>query len=996
MKKFFDLFISGAVIASALVACNKTEIEDVRPQNGETVLTFISEKPEFSDEAQTRTAWDANSKTIKWSRTDKIRVALKVGENWQNASGNATAESGKGPKLYESNQAGEDASIIDFKVPTYFKVTTEGDYKFYGIYPSSVTSTDASFNYMPSITVTLPTEQEPAAGTFDASGDIMISESTETYTSIPDEAIKLDWRRIVAHGDITLKKLPTFEEGEVIRSITLTAQEGADLTGEHYLMLTTGAFSGTKGVNYVTIKAKDDNLVKNADGNIEFWFTSLPFTATSLEAKITTNRYVYTKAYTGISKEFLVNTRNILGISMAKCTKEDAPAEQLIADGVYVISTTVGEDDLMMVANTTGTGNYQLPASKSETVEDGKTVVDPEAAWIISFDADNECYYIQNVDTETYLKGGQGSSDLTLVASGSKTMFYIEEEGSGYHIKTSGSSPRWIGYNYNGGNTPRFALYSNDSSFPGIVAISPAKVNAVPQLVIDDITLGNGAAVTTPVAITPSTKKFISSIAVNGVYSEPACVTAATWLSVTYSEGVLAYTAEANESGTARTAYVSVKGIGDAAQTDDVVFSVTQPKVVSYSNQWVLVTNVSELAIGDRIVIVNTSGTKALGTTQNGNNRNAVDVTIDSDDNNIINITSTTQQITLGQNNSHWTFNVGTGYLYAASSDNNYLRTQTTNDANGEWAITINASTYVASILAQGNNTRNQLKNNGNIFSCYASGQTDVKIYKYHEDPNAPALSVSPATTSEAPAAWEADNDDAKTFTITPTNGTWTFDASGVSSWANVSRDENVLTVTPKEKQAADANSGSITITLTPTTAGYSDVTETIYLSQAKYNGGGTASWVLVSDVSSLAAGDEIIIANEASTYALGPQASNNRTAKAITASDGVLTSIDDEVVVITLEGSLQNWMFKIATDTYLYANSSTSNQLKQTTATVAGDNGKWTIAISDGRATIHANGTNTRNYLRFNPNNNSPIFACYASTSTTGTLTAIYKKVTN
>ena len=211
-----------------------------------------------------------------------------------------------------------------------------------------------------------------------------------------------------------------------------------------------------------------------------------------------------------------------------------------------------------------------------------------------------------------------------------------------------------------------------------------------------------------------------------------------------------------------------------------------------------------------------------------------------------------------------------------------------------------------------------------------------------------------------------------------------------------MSRDENVLTVTPKEKQAADANSGSITITLTPTTAGYSDVTETIYLSQAKYNGGGTASWVLVSDVSSLAAGDEIIIANEASTYALGPQASNNRTAKAITASDGVLTSIDDEVVVITLEGSLQNWMFKIATDTYLYANSSTSNQLKQTTATVAGDNGKWTIAISDGRATIHANGTNTRNYLRFNPNNNSPIFACYASTSTTGTLTAIYKKVTN
>lgn len=827
--------MSSAVVASALVACNKTEIEAVPPQNKETVLTFISEKPEITDETQTRTAWDANSKTIKWSRTDKIRVALKVGENWQNATGDATAD--KGPKLYESNQAGSDASIIDFKVPTDFKVTTEGDYKFYGIYPSSVTTTDANFSHMPSIAVSLPTEQEPAAGTFDSSGDIMISESTETYTSIPEEAIKLDWQRIVAHGDITLKKLPTFEDGEVIRSITLTAQEGADLTGEHYLMLTTGAFSGTKGVNYVTIKAKDDNLVKNADGNIEFWFTSLPFTATSLEAKITTNKYVYTKAYTGISKEFLVNTRNILGISMAKCTKEDAPAEQLIAEGVYVISTTVGEDDLMMVANT-GSGNYQLSASKSTTVEGGKTVVAPEAAWIISFDAVNACYYIQNADTETYLNGDQGKSNLTLVASGSKTAFYIEDKGSGYHIKTSGSSPRWIGYNYNNGD-PRFALYSNDSSFPGIVAISPAKVNAVPQLVIDDITLGNGAAVTTPVAITPSTKKFISSIAVNGVYSEPACVTAATWLSVAYSEGVLAYTAEANETGTARTAYVSVKGIGDGSETDDVVFSVTQPKIVSYSNQWVLVTNVSDLSANDKVVIVNTGGTKALGTTQNNNNRNAVDVTLDSGDNNIVIINDNVQQLILGKSGDNWTFFTGSGYLYAASSSDNYLRTQTTNDANGEWSISLNAS-YQASIIAQGTNTHNQLKNNGTIFSCYASGQTAVKIYKYYEDPNAPSLSVSPATTESSPAEWEADNDDAKTFTVSATNGTWAItDASSVSGWATISTSGDVITVTPKVKQATEAHAGSLVITLTPSHEGYDAQTATIYLSQAKYSSGG-------------------------------------------------------------------------------------------------------------------------------------------------------------
>jgi hypothetical protein len=735
MKKFHYLLMSSAVVASALVACNKTEIEAVPPQNKETVLTFISEKPEITDETQTRTSWDADTKTIKWSRTDKIRVALKVGENWQNATGDATAD--KGPKLYESNQAGADASIIDFKVPTNFKVTTEGDYKFYGIYPSSVTPNDANFSYMPSIAVTLPTEQEPAAGTFDASGDIMISESTETYTSIPEEAIKLDWQRIVAHGDITLKKLPTFEDGEVIRSITLTAQEGADLTGEHYLMLTTGEFSGTKGVNYVTIKAKDDNLVKNADGNIKFWFTSLPFTATSLEAKITTNKYVYTKAYTGISKEFLVNTRNILGISMAKCTKETAPAEQLIQDGVYVIST----GDMMMVANPSD--KYQNAAALSTTLEEGKLRVEDEAAWRVVFDADNAVYNIQSVAYETYLGGlATSGADLKLVAASDKVNFTIEESGEGYHVV--GPNSRWIGYNSSA--TPaRFAMYNNDASQPGIITFSPAKYNDTPVLEIADINLGSASAVTEATAIIPTSKKFIARIVVNGVFSDQDCTTAATWLSVSYTGGALVYTAEANTSTTSeRKAYVSVKGVNEnGVETDDVVFIVTQPKLVSYSDKWVLVTSTSDLANGDKIVIVNKGGTLALSTTQNSNNRGAVAVSLDANDNKIVNISSDTQQITLGQANGNWTFAVNGGYLYAASSSSNHLKTQSENNANGQWKIVINNSTFEATITAQGSNTRNVIQNNGNIFACYGSAsQTAVKIYKYHADER-PAAPIS-------------------------------------------------------------------------------------------------------------------------------------------------------------------------------------------------------------------------------------------------------------
>lgn len=734
MKKNSFILLAIATL-SLVVACNKAVIEETPVDNLSTIeLSFNSEKPALLDESLTKTAWVEGEKTINWSKADKIRVAVKIGENWQNNEGNATPE--KGPKLYISNEAGSDAAVVDFKVSTSFSLSASGDYSFYGIYPSSVTGTDARYEYMPSITVTLPTEQTPDAGTFDPSADIMIAESAQEYQGIPsDRVISLNWSRLVAHGDITLKKLPAFAEGEIIRSITLTAQEGADLSGVHYLDLVTGEFSlpnGATAVNSITIKANGDNLVKNSDGNIEFWFASLPFTATSLTAVITTNMHVYTKSYPNISggKEFQKNARNILGISMSNCSVEDAPEEQLIADGVYVISS----GDKMMVANPDA--KYQISAALSTTIEDGKICVDNDAAWKLTFDATASVYYIQSIEYETYLGGLSNSgSELYLKPSSDKVGFTIEAVEDGYHIV--GTNSRWIGYNYNNGSD-RFAMYQNDSNYPGILTLTPAKIDETPVLSINNITLSSAAAVS-GATITPATAKNINRIVVNGVFNESACSSTANWISVSYTNDALVYTAEAN-NGDARTAYVSVKGLnGDGVETGNIVFSITQPKYVSYANQWVLVTDVTELAVSDKIVIVSTDGTKALGTTQNSNNRAAVNVSLDANDNNIVIITEDVQQITLGQTNSHWTLYTGTGYLYAASSSSNHLKTQTTNNANGEWTIDLNDSNE-ATIKAQGSNTRNIIKNNGTIFSCYESGQTAVKIYKFHSDgrPSAP------------------------------------------------------------------------------------------------------------------------------------------------------------------------------------------------------------------------------------------------------------------
>ena len=136
----------------------------------------------------------------------------------------------------------------------------------------------------------------------------------------------------------------------------------------------------------------------------------------------------------------------------------------------------------------------------------------------------------------------------------------------------------------------------------------------------------------------------------------------------------------------------------------------------------------------------------------------------------------------------------------------------------------------------------------------------------------------------------------------------------------------------------------------------------------------------LVTDISSLSVGDKVVVIAKDYDFALGTnQKTNNREAVAITKTDGNVT-LTDTVQVLTLEAGTKEGTFALNTGSgYLYAASSSSNHLK--TQSTLSDDSSWTVEIaSDGTATIKAQGTNTRNWLRYNPNNGTPIFSCYAS----------------
>ena len=86
--------------------------------------------------------------------------------------------------------------------------------------------------------------------------------------------------------------------------------------------------------------------------------------------------------------------------------------------------------------------------------------------------------------------------------------------------------------------------------------------------------------------------------------------------------------------------------------------------------------------------------------------------------------------------------------MYAASSSSNNLKTQTTLNDNGSWSITIASNN--ATIKAQGTYTRNWLRYNSSssIFSCYASGQSDVQIYRLNDTRASQSISYSAETGS--------------------------------------------------------------------------------------------------------------------------------------------------------------------------------------------------------------------------------------------------------
>lgn len=327
--------------------------------------------------------------------------------------------------------------------------------------------------------------------------------------------------------------------------------------------------------------------------------------------------------------------------------------------------------------------------------------------WTIETSGDN--YYLKSFDGKYITWSSGNSSNL----SDEKYALNITYDGEFYQILSVSDSTRKLQLNNTSGNN-YFAFYTGNQA--GNLVIQKAQELTDEEKI--DIFLNN-LEVETSVSddfslpesegLTWSLKDGTSDYAILG-----DAVVTITRPAIGESDVIVCFVASYTLNGITKTKEFNIT----------ILANTSEPQ-----KEWKLVTDVSNLSIGDQIVIVASNYDYALSTTQNKNNRAAASITKQD---NIVIIDDSIQILTLtaGTNTNQFGFYTGSGYLYAASSSSNYLRTSDTLNDNGSWSISITTD-GIATMKSNGTYTRNWIRyNTSKLFACYSTGQTDVSIYK--------------------------------------------------------------------------------------------------------------------------------------------------------------------------------------------------------------------------------------------------------------------------
>lgn len=366
----------------------------------------------------------------------------------------------------------------------------------------------------------------------------------------------------------------------------------------------------------------------------------------------------------------------------------------------------------------------------------------------------------------------------------------------------------------------------------------------------------------------------------------------------------------------------AVLGTNESAVVQATYTKEAAPQPIG--NEYVLVKDITDLAAGKHIIFVNKESAKAMSSTQNSNNRGATEITIASD---VATATEATEIFTLEKDGDYWLFKASKtpGYIYAASTSSNHLKTEEEADNKAQATVAI-ASDGEATVTFNMSG-RNLLRYNSgnNIFSCYASGQLPVYIFieKSGDTPEptqvaTPTFNPAQGEYTEAQSVTIACATDGATIHYT-TDGTEPTAESAVYSEAiAVGETMTIKAIAMKEGM---------------TNSEIATATYTINIP----SGEGT-TFVKVTAADQLVAGKKYIIVS--GNKALGVAPTGNFLSAIDVTGGNEVTVNDDGVAIMTLGGTAGHYTLALG-DKYLHGVNSTN--LSFGTAT------EWAIADYNG-----------------------------------------------
>ena len=428
-----SLMLSGVLALSSCVKERQSQESAERP-----TVWLSSAKPQLSEnqDATTKTHW--TGETIYWSEGDMVKVAAKGDSSWLAENGTQAVS---GAIVKSDSAVGDDCATTRFKVPSGF--TGNDDHKnwqFYAVYPASCvketcTTSDGAFPVkIPQVQIPLRNE---SVRSYDPSADLLVGKTSQITSLEYGDEYEMLWERAVAHLDLNFLNLPDIEVGEKLISIVIRTDQplvnnftlGAD--GE----LALPQVSGTD--NILTVLQRSNNIVLEEDASIkDVWLCVRPCTISEMSVEILTDKAVYEKSWTGISRTFSRNRRNIMNVNMKGAKRKITSSSQSGANlkKIYDLSFDVTIPEVLLLESSYK--YYSTPISVTKAI-----------------DLHIEVLPIYVFGSESYSGDYYGISGYCIMHNGS---FYKEVE------KTFGSSKMYAYYWYMSRYNLEFQLLSSD------------------------------------------------------------------------------------------------------------------------------------------------------------------------------------------------------------------------------------------------------------------------------------------------------------------------------------------------------------------------------------------------------------------------------------------------------------------------------------------------------------------------------------------------------